>query len=194
VSWEALPASRYTHSVGEVQAAVRYRLTAATVLFYSLATYGRETLAVMAGPGAVRPTWFDHFAVKGGREEQPLDPRAAAQQEMIHRLETFGERFLLWLRDVNTDRNVSLLKMGALLDLESGRLAHWRSAPVGQIAGDGASRITLDRFVSDCLNDEALLKVNVGTFAADRYLNLFSLAADRFTHKHLNVPRPQARG
>ena len=193
VNWEALPTARHTHLVGEVQTAVRYRLTAATMFFYAVATYGRETLAVMAGAGAVPPTWFDHFVVKRGAEDQRLDPRNAGQQEMIRRLDAFGERFLLWLRDINADRAVSLLKMDALLD-ESGVLVHWKSAPVGQIAGDGSSKLTFDKFVSEYLNDEALLKANAGSFAADRYLNLFSLAADRFTHKHLNVQRPQGKG
>lgn len=191
VSWDALPAARHTHLVGEVQATVRYRLTSTAMFFYSAATYGRETL--MAGAGAVRPTWFEHFVVKKGAEDQRLDPRNAGQQEMIQRLDAFGERFLSWLRDINADRSVSLLKMGALLD-ESGRLLHWKAAPVGQITGDGSSRLTFDKFVNDCLNDEALLKVNAGSFAADRYFNLFSLAADRFTHRHLNVQRPQGQG
>jgi hypothetical protein len=192
VGWDALPCGRQANLVGEAQAMVRFRLTAATMFFYSIATYGREALAAMSGAGAIPPTWFDHFMGKRGTEEQRLDPLNAGQQEMIRRLDTFGERFLHWLRDINADRNVSLLKVNALLD-ESGALVPWKSAPVGQLAGDNSSNLNFDKFVSECLNDEALIKLNAGTVAADRYLNLFSMAADRFTNRHLNVHRPQAK-
>jgi hypothetical protein len=193
VTWEGLPSSRDNHRVGEIQAAIRYRLTAAAIFFYSVATYGSETIAALAGAGSMPPPpWFvDHFKRKAGEER--LDPRSAGQQEPIRRFAAFGERFLLWLRDINADPGVSLLKMGALLD-ENGAALHWRSAPVGQIVGNGASRLGFDKFVSDCLNDEQLPGMNAGTVAADRYLNLFSLAADRFTQRHLNVPRSQAEG
>jgi hypothetical protein len=53
--------------------------------------------------------------------------------------------------------------------------------------------VNFDTFVNDCLNEESFVEANAGEVAADRYLNLFSLAANRFTNKHLNVVRPQTK-
>lgn len=192
IGWDALPSARVTHLVGDVQATVRYRLTSAAMFFYSVATYGRETLAAMESRGNVSPPWFtDHFAVKKAHDAR-LDPRNASQREMIGRLEVFGERFLLWLRDINADRTVSLLRMGALLD-EAGEPLEWRTAPIGQVTGVSSSQVRFEKFINDCLNEEALVKANAGTVAVDRYFNLFSMAADRFTTKHLNVQRVQGK-
>lgn len=195
ITWDGLPAARHTHLVGDVQAAVRYRLTSAGMLFYSLAAYGRETLAMLTrDPGAVPPAWFkDHFPSRKGAENGHLDPRGAAQAEAIRRVEEFGERFLLWLRDIVADQHVALLKTRALLD-EGGSVLPWKTAPVGQFVAGSQQSVAFDRFVNDCLNDESFLRANAGEVALDRYLNLFTLAANRFTNIHLNVLRPQAKG
>lgn len=190
VNWEGLPTSRDKTLVGKQQNEIKSRLLAAAIFFYGLATYGRETLGSLSAPGAPPPpAWFaDHFKRKAGEER--LDPRSASQQEMIGRLDAFAERYLLWLKELHEDRNVLLLRMGAILD-EAGQLLHWRSAQIGQIAGQASSRVTVDNFVDDCLNHEPFVGVNAGTTAADRYFNLFSLAADRFSLVHLNVQQPQ---
>ena len=191
VGWDALPSTRHTHLVEEIQAAVRYRVMAAAMFSYAVVTYGREALDAMTAGGKGTPTWFEHFTVKKGVVDERLDPRSAAQRGLIGHLEAFAERFLAWLRDINADRAVTLLKLDALLD-ENGAALRWDSAPVGQLAGDGSSKLKFEKFIADCLNNDALLKVNAGSIAADRYFNLFALAANRFTHKHLNVHRPQS--
>jgi hypothetical protein len=194
ISWEGLPSARHTHLVSEIQTAVRYRLTAAAMLFYSLAAYGKETLAALKDPAAVPPVWFkDHFVLRKGTDDQRRDPRTASQAEAIRRVEDYGARFLLWLKDIMSDQQVSLVKIGALLD-EKGDVLPWRTAPLGQFVVGNKQPISFDRFVNDCLNEESFVRGNAGEVAADRYLNLFSLAANRFTSKHLNVLRPQAKG
>jgi hypothetical protein len=190
VGWEALPVARHADLVGDVQAAVRYRLIAAATFFYALAAYGRETLDAMTVGGKGTPTWFEHFQVKKGVGEERLDPRAARQREAIGHLEAFGERFLAWLRELHVDRSVALLNVAALLD-EGGALLRWESAPIGQLAGDGASPLRFPKLIADCLNHDSLLEANTGSTGADRYFNLFALAANRFAHQHLNVPPPQ---
>lgn len=195
IDWDGLPAARHTHLVSDVQATVRYRLTSTAMFFYALSAYGRETLATLTrDPGAVPPVWFkDQFKFRGGADDQRLDPRSAPQGEAIRRVEEFGERFLLWLKDIVADRHVSLLKIGAVLD-DDGQIRPWKTAPIGQFVAGASQDVPFDRFVNDCLNEETFVRGNAGEVAADRYLNLFSLAANRFTHKHLNVLRPQAKG
>lgn len=193
VAWDGLPTSRDKNQLSRLQNEVRFRLTSAALFFYGLATYGQETLASLSVPGAPPPpTWLkDHFKLKAGEER--LDPRSAAQKEKIDRLESFADRFLSWLFDLHQDSGVALLQMSTLLDA-AGQRVPWRVAPVGQLAGDGASRLLFERFVSDGLNHEGFLRANSGAVAADRYLNLFALAADRFAQLHLNVQQPQAPG
>jgi hypothetical protein len=194
IDWQGLPSARHTHLVSEVQTAVRYRLTAAGMFFYSLAAYGHETLETLKDPGAVPPTWFkDHFVIRKGTDDARRDPRNPLQAETIRHVEQYGERFLLWLRDIMADQHVSLLKIGAVLD-EGGNVLPWRNAPVGQFVAGAQQKVGFDRFVNDCLNEESFVEANAGEVAADRYLNLFSLAANRFTNKHLNVLRPQTKG
>jgi hypothetical protein len=191
VDWEALPTTRDTDLVGEVQAAVRYRITAAAMFSYAVMTYGREALDAMTTGGKGTPTWFEHFAIRKGVVDERLDPRSAAQRGLIRHLEAFAERFLAWLLDINTDGAVKLLRLDALLD-EGGATLPWNSAPVGQLAGDDSSKIKFEKFIAECLNAEALLEANAGSIAADRYFNLFALAANRFSQEHLNVHRPQS--
>lgn len=190
VGWGALPAARHTQIVGEVQKAVKFALTSAAMFFYALAAYGEETIKAMEG-GAVPPLWWsEHFRLKKSDDKVRLDPLNSDQKEMIGKIKLFGERFFLpWLADINADRVVSLLTMRALID-EAGHVLPWRHAPLGQVLGDGSSKLNFDKFINDCLNHEAFVKLNAGTVAADRYFNLFALAANRFTQTHLNVQRP----
>ena len=191
VDWGALPSSRRADAVVNVQTSVKYRLVSATMFFYAASAYGSKTLKAMDGAGVTPPTWFtDHFAKKA-RLEPRMNPRSPDQEAMIGRLDSFGESFLHWLRDIGGDRSVALTNMRALLD-DSGALLAWRSAPVGQLNGDGSSKLQFETFVGSCLNEPSLLKANAGAVAADRYFNLFSLAADRFTQKYLNVQNSQA--
>lgn len=194
IGWDGLPCARHTHLVSEVQSAVRYRLTAAAMFFYSLAAYGKETLALLTRErGAVAPVWFnDHFPSRKGADEGRLDPRDAAQGEAIRRVEEYGERYLLWLHDIMDGEQVSLLKTGAVLDGD-GRPLPWKAAPIGQFVAGQQQPIRFEQFIS-CLNEETFVRANAGEVASDRYLNLFSLAANQFTNKHLNVLRPQAKG
>lgn len=194
VGWEGLPSSRHTHLVTEVQGTAKHRLMATAMLFYALSSYGREALAVLSKDSrAVPPVWFkDHFNLGKGTDDGRLDPRSAAQREAIQRIEEFGERYLLWLRDIVSDNSVSLVKIGALLD-EAGHVLPWANAPVGQFVPGRPQKISFDKFVNECLNAEAFVDTNAGEVASDRYFNLFSLAANRFTHRHLNVPQPQPK-
>lgn len=192
IGWDGLPTSRDKHQLRRLQNELRFRLTSAALFFYGLATYGKETLASLSAPGAPPPpTWMEHFKLKAGEER--LDPRASAQQERIGRLEVFAERYLLWLRDLHLDSSVALMRMGSIFD-PNGQLVPWSAALVGQIAGDGASQLNFKRFVGDGLNHEGFLAANTGAIAADRYLNLFALAADRFAQLHLNLQQPQVQG
>lgn len=193
INWDGLPSARHTHLVSAVQASVRYRLTAAAMFFYSLGAYGRETLDMLTrDPRAVPPAWFkDHFgAAKGDARRDPRDP---VQGEAIRHVEEYGQRYLHWLRDLTEDQHVSLVKMRAMLD-DSGALLPWRTAPVGQFIAGEQQKVDFHRFVNDCLNSDSFVDGTAGEVAADRYLNLFALAANRFTNKHLNVIRPQAKG
>lgn len=195
LGWDGLPSARHTHLVKEIQTAVRYRLTAAAMFFYSLAAYGKETLDALKDASAVPPTWFsDHFRIRKGADDLRRDPRSPSQADAIRRVEEYGSKFLLWLKDLVADQHVSLLRIGAVLDEKSGEVLPWRTAPLGQFVVGNQQPVPFDRFVNECLNEESFLRGNAGEVAADRYLNLFSLAANRFTSKHLNVLHPQAKG
>ena len=193
IGWDGLPTSRDKSRLRRLQNDVKFRLISTTLFFYGLATYGQETLASLSAPGAPPPpTWLkDHFKLKAGEER--LDPRSAAQKEVITRLQTFADHYLIWLRDLHLDDTVALLRMGTILE-STGQLVPWRVAPVGQLAGDGTSRLLFEVFVNDGLNHEGFLGTHIGAVAADRYLNLFALAADRFAQRHMNVQQPQAAG
>jgi hypothetical protein len=182
VGWDALPVSRGpANTVKEAQSTVQFRLAAAAVFFYAIASYGRETLTEKDS----KDTWLANFVLA---KPDVMNPRDAAQASMIGRLVEFAERFLLWFSDIAGDPSVALLQMDVLFDRDTKALRPWRAAAMGKLNSGDAKDCTMPTFINQCLNIE---EPPPGSSAADRYLNLFGRAANRFTEHFLNIERPQ---
>ncbi len=211
VTWKDLPAARVDPE--HVQAIVKYRLSSAALFFFAICKYGRKELSRLVNRREQPPAWFHEVfervptASSGSvkTDATRLDPRSADQDEMIKRLEAFGARldadgamiggFLEWLREVTIDRHVSLLNMSAVLDAKSGKLLDPDPAQVYQLVDKNQQKVHFNTFVGKCLLDDGAVEAaRSAPIAADKYFNLFAVAANRFTEKYLNVPRPDAKG
>jgi hypothetical protein len=191
ITWSSLPVSRSASNIKQEQDRLRYSLVTATLFFYSLCTYGREALS---DGDIARQYWYkENFRLKiKGNDDESLryDPRGSTQRDILDRIAQFGELFLEWIGRIHEHPKVKLLDIRKVLNEELRPLTR-AQAPRGIGSLIGGRESTFDAFIQD-LDAVGELHGNLAAAtAADKYVNLYGLAAGRYARTRLDVQAPE---
>lgn len=193
IDWSTLPISRDSSKITPLQGNLRHWMICFTAFAYTLATYGKEKLSEgLSGEDPTDAWWKENFAdgQKKGRAAE-ASPTAPGQLAIIEGVVDFGLQYLRWLDGMSESSVADLIDTSKILDDREWSAKEpvprqQRPAALGSIAGSDDPPL-FDTFVPFLLAQE---KMDRGWRAADKFVNLFALAAAAFVDSKLNVPAP----
>lgn len=181
VEWDSFPVTRDTRESSRLRKTFREKLISMTVFSYSMASYGAAMLDLPAENTEVKSAlWLrEGFKKNDG-------PRMEANRETLKGFEAFAGLYLQWLADMCSidEETVRLFNSS---HLTASKLKNWREdeRAIGSLVSTkGLRQLTIGEYQKNFLGSEANLadlKKFAATSAAERFVYLFSTAADSFT-------------